>query len=454
MYIESFNIKVGLYDGKGAGRFFAEQLLPTSLSRSKILDTEEFIREFKRALASHYGENLPKLPIFFILDPEATELFLLTSNKQIADTEQEAELMEKQIRERLGDENPEDFYVGEYKIAPFTYQFVGVKKSTLDSLLEVGRLMGLEIGGVFPLGLLLAKTNTDISSMFVIPKENKTIVVFSELTGVSLARDLDDQLPLEELRKLFWELSVYNKKPSDLRIYSFPQCEQKFTTSDEVGLVGESLEKNFEEISMARGLFENGQVVPTDPCNLINMIPKPTLAEKRKTPAATALGALSVVLVIGLLLQLTIGFNTILDSKTNRQNHEVLSSDQQQSQTQTVATQDELNQNQGQDRQDQDVIIPKEVKRSELTVKVENGNGIPGSAGKLKTYLEGFGYKVLEPGNADRINYAKTIIKLPKEMADYKNLLVNDLKTNYSVEIEELDIKPSNYDVLVIVGRE
>lgn len=44
----------------------------------------------------------------------------------------------------------------------------------------------------------------------------------------------------------------------------------------------------------------------------------------------------------------------------------------------------------------------------EITVEVLNGNGIYGAASKVSKILEGYGYKVIQIGNADRLNYSIT----------------------------------------------
>ena len=450
LHLNGSTLKVGLYDGTGSGRFLTEELLPTACSHSKIIDPEEFAKEFKRILAVHYGENLPKLPLVFILEPEVTELFLLTGNKQAINPEQEARLMENQIKDRLVDEHPDDLYISEYKIAPFIYQFVGIKKSTLDAILEVGRLVDLEIGGIFPLGLVLAKTNADVSSMFILPRKDEVTAVFSELTGITFAEKFSGKLSLDELIELFWKLSVYNTKATEVKIYSFAKYEQNFTSDDSVNFLEGGLENDYEELALTQALLEKNPAFLHGQGNLLNILPVPVLAEKSKAPVIAGAGILSFLLIGSLVIQLTVGFDTLFGKKSGGQSQEVLA-EQQQSQTPAPTPSEQPNPNSSQ--QDQEPVKPKEVKRSDLTLRVENGNGVPGSAGKLKAYLEGFGYKVLEPGNADKIDYTTTTVKLPKELSDYKDLLTNDLKTNYSVEIVELDTRPSEYDVLVIVGQ-
>lgn len=446
LHISGNTLKVGLYNGAEPGRFLTEDLLPTVCARSRIVDPEEFAKEFKKILAAHCGENLPKLPLFFILEPEVTELFLLTDSKQIINTGREVELMEKQIREKLVDENPEDLYITEYKIAPFIYQFIGVKKAVLEAILKFARSTELELGGIFPVALLLAKTNSEVSSLFVFPEKDKTTAVFSELTGITFAEKLGGKVALEELKQLFWKLSVYNTKNTELKVYSFKKYEHNFSTQETIIFLGQDLEGDYEEISLTRKLLKDNQNLLSGQCNLISIAPTPTMASKSKTPVLAGVGILSSLLIGGLILQLTLGFDTILGNKQARQGQEILS---EQEQTQTVMPSPQNTSDQGQDS-----AKPREIKRSDLIIRVENGNGIPGSAGKMKNYLEELGYKVLSPANADRTDYVKTTIKLPKDFSDYKDTITNDLKTKYSVEVVNLETRMPDYDVLIIVGRE
>ncbi len=442
IHLTSSTVRVGLYNGAEPAKFLTEELLPTAVSRSRVVDPNEFCKELSRILATHYGDKLPKLPMYFILEPELTELFLLTGSKTDK-PEDEVDLMEKQIKDRLVDQKPDELYFAQYKIAPFIYQFVGIKKVLLDPILETGAIMGLEIGGVLPLGLILAKTNADVSSMFVFPNKDENTVIFSELTGVTFAEKLNGKVSMEELKELFWKLSVYNTKKGEVYLYTFAKHEHSIGSTHPLILGGQGLEPDFEELDLTQKTLDQKGGLLNSQANLLNILPVPEVFQKSKTPVIAGATIASVLLVAGLVVQLTVGFDTIFGKQNNGQKQEVLAEQEQSN-----------NQPQTPEPTPTPPVVQKEVKRSDLKIRVENGNGIPGSAGKIKAYLEGFGYTVGDPGNADKATYAKTQIKLPKELADYKDLLVNDLKTNYSVEVVELDSKPTDYDVLIIVGLE
>ena len=51
---------------------------------------------------------------------------------------------------------------------------------------------------------------------------------------------------------------------------------------------------------------------------------------------------------------------------------------------------------------------PAPVNKLDFTIKVFNGNGVKGAAGKMKTVLEDKGYKVTETGNTSDFNHPTT----------------------------------------------
>ena len=94
--------------------------------------------------------------------------------------------------------------------------------------------------------------------------------------------------------------------------------------------------------------------------------------------------------------------------------------------------------------------------RSDLKIKILNGSGKVGLAGKVKNQLEDMGYEEIETGNADRFDYEKTEIQIKEEKEDFLELLINDLGEEYplssqsSVPLESA----SAFDALIILGKE
>jgi hypothetical protein len=433
VHLTASTLKLALFADTQPTKLVTEELLPTALSHSRIVDAHEFAKEFSRVLAQDLGGTLPKLPMYFVLEPELTELFLLTTSKN-----QSAEQFEQQIKDRLVDDQLADLYYGYFKIAPFIYQFVGIHKEVMQTLLDAATEIGLELAGLLPFGLILPKTNAHISSMFVLPHGDSTTVVFSELTGTTFAEKLDKKIALPELIELFWKLSVYNTKQTGLAMCTFAENAHVFG-SHPIELIGNgTLEKGYEELALAKQTLEENTSLVTSQTNLLRLLPVPQLAPAPRVPAVAVASLAAVLLVGGLILQLTVGFNTIFGKPAPTQPDQTVLADQNQAPAdaeQKVPTQPQA-----------------QLKRADIKLKVENGNGIPGSAGKLKSYLEGFGYTVVSAGNATKSDYTQTTVQLPKELSHYKDLLTNDLKTNYSVVITPVDTKPTDYDILIIAG--
>lgn len=95
------------------------------------------------------------------------------------------------------------------------------------------------------------------------------------------------------------------------------------------------------------------------------------------------------------------------------------------------------------------------LKRSELKIKVLNGIGVPGEAGKVADFLEEQGYLNVKTGNADNYDYQKITIQIKDAKKDFAALLINDLKSDYAVneKITSLSADDS-FDAVLILGKE
>lgn len=86
-------------------------------------------------------------------------------------------------------------------------------------------------------------------------------------------------------------------------------------------------------------------------------------------------------------------------------------------------------------------------------LKILNGSGKGGEAGKTEIFLKGKGYSVLEIGNADKSDYKKTVIKAKvKVKSEFIDSLKKVLAEQYELDdVQTLDDKEQT-DVVVIVG--
>ncbi|MBI4089721.1 MAG: LytR C-terminal domain-containing protein [Candidatus Levybacteria bacterium] len=92
--------------------------------------------------------------------------------------------------------------------------------------------------------------------------------------------------------------------------------------------------------------------------------------------------------------------------------------------------------------------------RSKLSITVENGSGIEGTAGKAAAILKTLGYIVSSVGNADDYNYKGVTIKVKKDKSEFQALLKKDLSRDYAITSTSSDL-PSSFptDTLIIIGK-
>lgn len=94
---------------------------------------------------------------------------------------------------------------------------------------------------------------------------------------------------------------------------------------------------------------------------------------------------------------------------------------------------------------------------AKTNIKIYNGNGISGTATKLKEYLKSYGFKVIGLANADSFDYEKTIIYYTKDNED-KAKEITFLFDSYKLE----EISSHNFekeygekaDIAIIFGRD
>lgn len=83
-------------------------------------------------------------------------------------------------------------------------------------------------------------------------------------------------------------------------------------------------------------------------------------------------------------------------------------------------------------------------------IRVLNGSGVAGAAGRLRGELEGEGFVVVGVGNAATQDYAQTVIRVPEDVDErYLAALQEYLGETYEVEVEEVE---DAEEVVVVIG--
>ena len=93
-----------------------------------------------------------------------------------------------------------------------------------------------------------------------------------------------------------------------------------------------------------------------------------------------------------------------------------------------------------------------ESKREGLKVKVLNGGGVAGAAGKVATALEKLGYEDVRTGNADSFDYEKSEIIYLESKKDLLSLFESDLK-DYQIGAKTAT-DSADFDFVFILGEE
>ncbi len=96
-----------------------------------------------------------------------------------------------------------------------------------------------------------------------------------------------------------------------------------------------------------------------------------------------------------------------------------------------------------------------DLDRADLSIEVLNGSGEPGAAGDAEAILEDAGYEMIETGNADSYDYEQTQVSVKESEKAFLQLLLNDLKDEYSISSESAFLEEDyDYDAQVIIGAE
>lgn len=95
-----------------------------------------------------------------------------------------------------------------------------------------------------------------------------------------------------------------------------------------------------------------------------------------------------------------------------------------------------------------------ELKLSDIKIKVLNGSGKAGEAGKLTEVLKKANFVVAKTGNADKYDYEQTIIEVKKEVSkEALSVLDKTLKDLYDFKYSSGEISDKLYDIVIIIGK-
>lgn len=438
-------LKISSYDKDGLKGLSCD-ISNSVATDSKILDTEAFSKSLSDSILELLGAKAKSPQINFLIEPQDVILKFITVNKKDGDINEQ---IISEIKTKLDGDDIENLYFSYIKIAPFVYQFVGIKKDLLNMYFEIANKLGLSVSSVIPWVLLLPKfVNSGSPCIFILKSNhsNKQIVALSELNGIYFSGVYEQEKTSKELHELVQELSVYKRATPINKVYTLNYSSFSLDPKYEISQLSipgqDDQTQGFESHLLLNAVTKSNVELLISQLNLINLIPLPA-GEKKSTAlvrTATFLGTIAAVfLLIGGLVLYRNHKNVPSSSQlaANSNNNSAVLSENTVNKETTEST---------------STTSTSDLKRNDLSVKIQNGAGISGVAAKARDYMQNLGYKVIEIGNFENSDKQNTLVKIKTSKKEYKNLLINDLKANYSLVVEDGLDETLNYDVLIVIG--
>ncbi len=416
---------------------------------TRILDTLGFSRVLGDMISQISSLSKNKLSLNFIIETQDVYLRYVTISKKNVDLEEQ---IVSELKEKASDIPLEEIFFSYRKIAPFVYQFVGVKKDIVEKYIEVSNNIGIGLKSITPWVLALPKyEKVNDPAIFIAKTGDRQMIALSELNGVFFADITEKDRTEEELQSLIKELSFY-KRSSPIKHVFTMNCDYLTLGGYEIKKIDypsfsdkSDIPVGYEQHVIVNYLLDTDMEMVDSQINVLNLLPLPVVESKSASLVAVG-SALAILILLGGFY----GGYLFLKNRNSSENTQ-LAQNQNSENTQVLSESSENVQNNQQDTQEK---VDAELKREDLKIRVENGAGVSGLAAKTKEFLEGLGYVVDEPATADNTTKA-TILTFKKDAPEgYRDLVSNDVKSKFpEIKISEESLPDDvTYDLLIIVG--
>ena len=412
-----------------------------AVSDSIIKDPKEVAENIQSILGSVTQLNKQKLSLTFVMQPEEVILKFITVGKTADNFD--AEIV-KEIKEKLEGVSLDDLYYSYQKIAPFLYQFVGIKKEILESYLDVSNFLGIGIKNIIPWVLALPKyVKATDPAIFISKSGDSQVVALSELNGIFFSGVYEEERSPEDINKLVKDLSFYKRSTPISKVYTLNY--DSFTLEGyevtPIGLPdfndGAEISSGYELNVITNYLLDSDKDLILTQLNVINLLPLPVIEQKNAVMVAAG-GAMTALLLVGVIYG---GYMLLRDSpvpgensiaQSNQEETSVLSESSVKEESETGA---------------------EEVQRQGLKIRIENGSGATGAAAKAEDLLKELGYAVLEIDTAGETRES-TLLRFKQDKIDlYKGVVTADLAEKLPNIAIEGDLDTGvEYDLLIIIG--
>lgn len=329
------------------------------------------------------------------------------------------------------------------KVSPFVYQFVGVDKEILAAYSTLASKAGLKLEGLIPISFIFSKFIGSFDPFFFIFKGvDEATLIASEYGGVYYSGTYSTTSEINrKVSSLISELSSFNRESPVKDVYYLGD-EVKIDGSFNLKSVHVPEDYAFEGMVGFERLALAIAVTSKDPEFLDSYFNLKTfLNAKSSKKGSSSMPKLAVPAVV--LLSIALGAFLIYSSKNaNKPANNDANNVKESTSSATVP-----------EAPKESTKSAQPLNKASLKIRVENGSGTAGVAGKARDFLTPKGYTISEVGNAASADYAETNIQIKDSKKEYLNVLLDDLKSNYTTKVGNPLAESTSYDVLIIVGK-
>ena len=424
---------------------------------TRIIDPKGFSNLLEKSISQVSVLSKNKLGLNFVMEPQDIFLRYVTVSKNGQET---GEQIISEIKAKDPDIKLDTLYFSYKKMAPFVYQFVGIRKEVMDNYLETSNALNIGLKSIIPWVLAFPKyENVNDPAIFVSKVDNDQVIALSELNGIFFAGTYKKEKTSEELTSLVKELSFYKRSSPIKCIFTF-NCDSFTMPNYEIKKIESpkfngnfNLPEGFEINNIVNFLLDSDPTILGGQINVLNMLPLPVVERKGSALLVTGSVIGALLLLVGVYFGITSlgnkkAGNEQLAQNNTSQETQVLSETTSQEQP----VQEEQPQ-QGTDNENPEKDPNVEVKRGNLKIRVENGAGVGGLAARTNEYLEGLGYTVLTIDTADS-KVQPTVLQFKSTVQkEFENLVKEDIKNKFpEIEVKDNISEDSDYDLLITVG--
>lgn len=444
-------LKLSYLDKDGL-KTYQQEISPDVINDSKITDEKMFETVLKDSVKQLTDVSLKKTNLRILLEPDDLTMMFITVNKR--DGEVEAQI-NKEIIERVGETQLEYMYYSYVKIAPFAYQFIGIKKDAFDKFLGIATSLGANLCGIYSWVSLLPKfVNRNDPCIFIAKDHEKQMVALSELNGIYFTGQYEVDRTPQELSELVEQLSFYKRPTPITKIYTLnydsfsidPRYDvSELVIENEINPLSSKPEnKGFEQHLILLNLLSKTSDFDENQVNLLNLILTPVVEKKNISLVVVGSSLIVTAIILGGLVfygvnkfdtKSTPATNELAKVPTTTETPAVLAETSQTTQSSPASTQTPVS----------------TLNKKDISIRIENGSGVTGAAAKSRDLLVGKGFNAGEIATAT-INRDTTLLKIKTSKVAYKDLFIDAFKGVYTVLVENGLDEKLPYDILVVIG--